>query len=215
MNPRRISIVFVAWMYLFIPMPASGQTVQNFPAAIGILSAQKLACEQWAKEWKSLIQRHETENLALQKKYEQTNATGLQLRAHERDSAQELAVASRTYGFARASYERFVQQTIAQITLGQDFEQTEDFKNALTLATQSGDRFIKIAEHYVTNPNAPLDTTNTEFKENALGLVSEAIGPVINAFKEIWLFYKKSEQDTRNHLISQIGALKFLEFEKI
>ena len=196
---------------------AGATTADDLPTIIGDLSAQKLGAERWAVEWKRSIANRQRENLEVQQDYlRSTGGTGgLLILAHERDLVAEIGLARRFYGRARESYEGLIVQMRLQLAIGDSPTENENFNDRLSRATSAADRFIEAAEYFVNNPEAPLDLKQMEEKENLVGLIGEAIGPLIVAAKELWIFYAKSAQQTRERLISGIATLHWKKFDEI
>lgn len=140
---------------------------------------------------------------------------GLLILANRRDVVAELNLARRLYGRARESYEALVVQMKLQLENGDSPTENENFDDRLTQATLAADRFIEVAEYFVSDENAPLNLNKVEGRENLVGLVGESIGPLIEAAKELWIFYAESGEKRRVNLISHISKLHWTKFDEI
>lgn len=189
----------------------------DLPTIVGDLAGQKLAGERWAVEWKRSIANRQSNNLQAQLDYQESTdgSGGLLILANRRDVVAELNLARRLYGRARESYEALVVQMKLQLENGDSPTENENFDDRLTQATLAADRFIEVAEYFVSDENAPLNLNKVEGRENLVGLVGESIGPLIEAAKELWIFYAESGEKRRVNLISHISKLHWTKFDEI
>ena len=196
---------------------ATTAVAADFPTIVGDLTAQKLSAERWAIGWKNSVTKRQKENLEAQQKYRRSTGPsgGLLVLAHRRDLVAEIGLAKRLYGRARENYASLVVQMELQLEIGESPTENQNFDDRLSSAVASADRFIEAAEYFVNNPNAPLDLKLMEAKENLIGLIGEAIGPLVEASKELWIFYARSAQETRQRIVTRIQKLNWKMFDEL